>query len=143
MELKFVQIEYEDQSTGAVVAMPVASAFCLAVRPEPLEGEALMSGLPPHNYGLKLGVAIPHRNNEGYRDFEKSFFGSSWKGFYKAFLLAERGIKIPILIHGGNAWDQNYGTSCLFGYFTPAYFATRPKRAKPDHSPDAPPDMEL
>jgi len=92
------------------------TASCLAIISREVNADERLQG-------LNICISIPFINKLKYDKWFESFCGNRWKGFYNVFISSDNGIRIPVIIHGGNAY--NAGSCCLFGYFSPGYFNER------------------
>ena len=118
-DLQFVSV------SGETKTHPVSSFFLNAVQPPNV--------VPDHENknklcGLNVGIALPHKDADAYFAFCKEFHGDTWEGFYNVLVCDDDdGMKMPVIIHGGNGYEKKMGTSCFFGYICPEMFDPRPE----------------
>lgn len=107
---------FVNQKTGERDIIPISSISCLAAMPFNLVPKDCED--KDKLYGLNICIAIPHENQEEYIAFrEKLAFDELFE------VWAESGwMRVSIWVHDGNAYEEGWGGSCLFGYLTPSAF---------------------
>ena len=122
-KIKFNRMEYTSVS-GEKKSVP-ASAFCLGIIPHGRAGKAGDDRI----IGLNIGIAIPFATFEESTAWFNDFCKNEW-GFFGVVVSSEDGFRIPLVVHAGNYWSDDYGSACLFAYFSPGYFEGRPEPRK-------------
>ena len=119
-KIKFHQMDYRNKD-GEKKSVYV-NVFFLATIPKSLSSKPEDERMT----GLNIGVAIPFADAQQSESFFQDFCGGEW-GFFGVCLNSDEGFRIPLVVHAGNYWSAQYGSACLFGYFSPGYFEERPK----------------
>ena len=120
--------------TNEEVAFDISSFFDLAIIP-------VQSGhKKPEMTGINVGIAIPHKDDEEYKEFRSHLdFNSGFIKVYVTKSFSERqgdapsvDTRIPVYVHDGNAYDEAYESSCLFGYISPLSLDDPPTPKHPE-----------
>tara|TARA_Y100000310_G_scaffold72876_1_gene69023 strand:- start:836 stop:1210 length:375 start_codon:yes stop_codon:yes gene_type:complete len=113
MTSKFTHIEYRDCNDGKWKTHPVTKVSCLAI---------VSIKQPPETRtwcGPNLCIALPHNNLEEEHELRDRIWKDVFEGKADKFMVYvcnQDGVKIPVSSCNGNGYDENLGTSCLFGY---------------------------
>lgn len=129
------KISFVSCKTNEEVTFDASSFFCIAVIPKTISQDR-----KPELTGINVGIAIPHKDIEEYKEFRRHLDFNN--GFIKANVSKSYAVmqgdapsiqmKVPVYIHDGNAYDEAYGSSCLFGYISPLSFDERPLPINPE-----------
>ena len=120
-------LEYYDYKTGTWKRGNLKDCFVLAIVDKGYSME--FKGL---NICIVIEKPINSTNTEPY-DMKESLDEHFKKltSPFTTYLIGENGVKIPLLIHGGNGWDGNCGyereTCCYFGSIHPLMFGSTEK----------------
>ena len=126
MKTKYTHIQFTNDN-GKPQGKEVEKVFWLAVvTPQFDHSESQMF------HGINIGIAIHHYDKEDEEQFYKSLFGTEEfksNGFVNINLMGLNGEKIPVVVGQANGYEEDMGTSCLFGYINPLIVAgdERPK----------------
>ena len=113
-------IEFTNLQTGQIETQEVQHCFELAILAEPLGVE--------FRRGFCLGFQLPHKSMAECRVFWNKIYAPGHNEIYTAYF-CEGKSRIPFYVECGNGYDEQYGSSCLWGYVNPCLFASteRPK----------------
>ena len=103
---------------------PISSFFLNAIMPDHCVPDSKNKN---KLCGLNVGVALPHDDSDACVSFYDDFSIAGEWDFYDVFVCDDSGMKMPVIIHGGNGFEEKMGTSCLFGYVCPEMFDDRPE----------------
>lgn len=76
-------------------------------------------------YGINVGISLRHKNNLAWNSAYKSIVKHIINGstIYLHGYDRDKKVVVPVVICGGNCWNEKAGTSCLFGYISPDILA--------------------
>ena len=122
--MKCREIEIKNNETDEWDIVPVSAVFNLAVSDCRTNPAYRDNGF----WGINIGVAVPldvthedERFNEKYLSWGE--FNGPTVHHVMFYLLGENGEKVPVRGKDGNAYNENFGGSCLFGWIAPDIIA--------------------
>lgn len=130
--MKCRHIQIYNRETEQWDSIKVSSVFHLAVIPGITFPENEKIGC----YGINIGIAIPFKSLEDFKLFYNAYWFPNFSEEEKLtiYLIGDKEEKIPVDVRDGNAYDEAYGSCCLFGYIVPDIVASdnRPSYKNPE-----------
>jgi len=120
MKVKYTHIQFVNKD-GWNKAKEVDKVFWLAVIPPECDHSKSQMF-----HGINIGISIPHHNKNDEKQFYDELFGKTVfkkKGFVEINLMGLDGENIPVIVGEANGYEEDMGTSCLFGYINPLVVA--------------------
>lgn len=118
-------LNYKNVKEGTDNIIKIGSFFWLAIiSPDYSDKEKLR--------GINVGISIPFTNQEAYNEFRQTLnFEDIFDVFVETYDDDKFTMRQQVFIHDGNAYDEDYGSCCLFGYITTVGMDDRPRLIRP------------